>query len=394
MTKKTLQDDSVDKLIKLSESPAMKLAREFANSPTMQIIQRMKQNNDLERIVTSVQQVNLAFDTLAGSPLWVELSDTIKNLNDAFIAYEQIAAGMKKTVFAVEQAMIPTAHVLRAFAESVNLDVQLLSGHFKSLAEWQSSLAKRMSAITVPWALEKHLGVSTVGFARIARLHDLAVGAQAFEREPSGIFGEELGTPVPYDEAVGDRDVAALNAGFNPEVITFPSETYPQILITAGFSFRMERLPSLVSDTGDDSGVFDFRFNALFTQIEHRLRDLIVQELKCLVGKKWYKRRIPEQLRNKWEERRNNDRLDRMDCYSLILYADFMDISEIICRNDNWKDVFQRFFSSKPDFQISMQRLHPIRKALGHSRPLVRSDQLILFCEATRILKAIGIKEI
>ena len=82
----------------------------------------------------------------------------------------------------------------------------------------------------------------------------------------------------------------------------------------------------------------------------------------------------------------------RGDSFPLIFYADFTDLSEIICRRDNWNVSFHQLFASKPDLHVSLQRLIPVRKAIAHNRPLVRTDQIVLFSEAYRILAALGVQ--
>ena len=65
---------------------------------------------------------------------------------------------------------------------------------------------------------------------------------------------------------------------------------------------------------------------------------------------------------------------------------------DIIIEGKNWNEAFERFFVSKEDFQVSMQRLAPVRNTIGHNWPLVRTDQLILLSEGIRILHALDVR--
>lgn len=397
MTKNPFDDDGIRTFIAKSESPMMKLARDLENSPTAQVT-RMIQQHDLTRLSSAVQQASVAIDAYTKSQQWAELSAAVRGLNAILrepatvSALRRIAEDLKMLALAANHAVLPTAKAMSAFTDSAALAIRPLRAHFKDISEWQSSVSQRMATIAVPWAMEEHLGVSVVGFARISRLHDLAASTEPFGKASVEIFDEELGAPVPYEYDDDNRDAAAIDAGLNPEVVAFPDEAYPPVLFSAGFEFRVERLAPIRSDKGDASGAFDPQHNALWNQVENRLRSLVARELRQFVGEQWDRSRVPGTTRQRWLERRDKDRSERGDSYELIFYADFMDLSEIICRRDNWKDLFQRFFVSKEDFQVSMSRLHPVRKALGHSRPLARADQLILFSEATRILNALGVK--
>ena len=108
-------------------------------------------------------------------------------------------------------------------------------------------------------------------------------------------------------------------------------------------------------------------------------------------GEKWIKRRVPEHVRHRWLGRQEEDRQLGRSVYSAIQYADFMDLADVIGRADNWRDTFAPIFRNQDDLRASLCRLHPVRRAIAHSRPLGRADVLFLFSEATRIFNALGI---
>ena len=226
------------------------------------------------------------------------------------------------------------------------------------------------------------------------RLHDIAAGAAPFASQKSSIYEEDLGLPVPFDANAEpiERENAMMDAGLNPEVIAFPTSAYSNVLTCAGFKFLIEPTDSVTSDKGDTSGVIDTQHAFLLGQVELRLRETVETELMNIDGERWYRTRVSRPTRHRWEERKEKDQKQRGDSYPLISYADFTDLSEIICRKDNWKDAFQQFFDLKSDIQVSLQRLSIVRRAIAHYRPLVRGDQLILFSETQRILTALGVK--
>lgn len=73
----------------------------------------------------------------------------------------------------------------------------------------------------------------------------------------------------------------------------------------------------------------------------------------------------------------------------LIAYADFTDYLRVICKQDNWKRVFGTTFGSIESVRESLQRLHPIRICTMHGRPITQDDQLLLYVEVKRLIKAI-----
>ena len=162
-------------------------------------------------------------------------------------------------------------------------------------------------------------------------------------------------------------------------------------MVVAGFKFKLSEVRAPVSDNGDRTGNFDSQHRELLHQVEHRLRILVEAELRRVGGSKWIRKRVSEKTRTKWEERKQEDYDRRGDSYALIYYADLMDLSDIICRKDNWRDAFLPKFKNREDFQVAVRRLNPIRHAIAHGRPLVDADQILLSSEALRLLRALGL---
>ena len=432
MTRSRFDGKEIRNLIEMTEDPVEKLAKQLKNSSAMQAA-RMRELHDVNNlIIESAQQAKIAFEAQAKSPQWAEFSASIEVARRTLARAETFAAlqstalqrieqHLRNCVLATNSPVLPTAKALRALSASAARAIQppqvaeierwhssmkalrALSANaaraiqppqVAEIERWHSSIKQRMETLTAPWAMKDHLGVSVVGFSRIARLHDLSTGAEPFAPQTAEVFDEELGQPVSLatDGEPEDRESAAMDAGLNPEIIAFPARAYPRVLFSAGFEFSIERIQDVQSDSGDKSGVFDPQYSVLLQQVEHHLRMTVETKLLELAGERWYKLRVPGPTCQRWQERKEEDYRRRNDSFPLILYADFTDLSEIICRKDNWKDVFHPLFVSKDDLQVSLQRLIPIRNAIAHNRPLVRTDQITLFSEACRILTALGVR--
>ena len=372
------------------------LTRQLQNSPAEQaalVLVRCR-----EKLIASLNERLIVPPQHAQE--WTKISASINGAHRALLKSTNFKTILKfdhelrNLALGLEHAILPAAKSLQALSEYTARLIQPLQGHFVKIDDWQSSLSRRMENIAAPWAIEGQLRTSVIGFARIARLHDIAAGTAPFTSQKSNIFEEELGLPVPFNANAEpiERENAMMDAGLNPEVIAFPTSAYSNVLTCAGFKVRIEAINNVTSDKGDTSGVFDTQHAFLLGQVELRLRETVETELMNIVGERWYRTRVSGPTRQRWEERKEKDQKQRRDSYRLIFYADFTDLSEIICRNDNWKDAFQQFFDSKSDIQVSLQRLNIVRRAIAHNRPLVRGDQLTLFSEAQRILTALDVQ--
>ena len=72
-----------------------------------------------------------------------------------------------------------------------------------------------------------------------------------------------------------------------------------------------------------------------------------------------------------------------------IAYADFTDYERVICRSDNWREIFTTFFDRPESVRESFQRLYPIRLDTMHARPITQDDELLLYVETQRLVKVI-----
>jgi len=269
----------------------------------------------------------------------------------------------------------------------------LAHGSFSFRAEWEIELAKRAAALGPSWEIGRGTN-SAVGFAKLAQLSDAASSSAPYSLPVTELFESELGNSrAGGDEDTAElRDAAAIAAGLHPELIAFPSVNFPSVVIAAGFKLLLPAIsvPQPI-ESADSSAMYEPRNVELFHSVEQSLRDLVESKLLGVVGPEWVKRRVPEAVGRRWQQRQSEERDLRRPVYGLIRYADFIDLADVITRGDNWNEVFQKIFVNKDDFRVSLARLHPIRKAIAHCRPLGRADVLTLVAEATRILSALGL---
>lgn len=377
------------------QNPTTLGLRELENLPS---IKQMLKKIEIQRILTTVSEAHTSLDAYTKLQHSAEVSGSISQIHNALSKAEAIGAiqhidrDMKRLATSVHHAIVPLAEQINSFSIAAAQAVPSLRS-FKQKETWQTSIADRMALLQTPWAIKDHIGVSMVGFARIARLYDISSGPTPFHPSSGEIFDDELGAPSAFDEAQTDaqRDEARIDAGLNPEVVAFPEVVYPTVLFSAGFDLRIPAIAPVKTENGDETARFDPQHANLLSQVENRLRALIEAELQRIEGDRWLRSRVHGETRKKWQERKTKDHDQRRDSYPLLYYADFRELEHIICEGKNWTEAFHRFFLSKPDFQISMQRLAPIRNAIAHNRPLVLADQITLVADAFRILNALGI---
>ena len=111
--------------------------------------------------------------------------------------------------------------------------------------------------------------------------------------------------------------------------------------------------------------------------IETALRELIIERLGALDGPRWYKKRLPGDILQKYQDGRRYEagtRWTQMVPHHPLYYLDFADLRKIIERKDNWKDTFGKVFSRKDILGGTLSALEPIRNKIAHNRRATRED--------------------
>ena len=271
-----------------------------------------------------------------------------------------------------------------------------------------SAELKRLSGIAAairPLELPR-VAVAAAAFARSAelkRLSGIAAAIRPLQLSRITIsedaFAHLAKTKVSFPQLVTElRSNADGHAkaeaclGLKSDCEAIPQAGYKGISISAEFrlSFASTPIPQAV-ESSEPNTVFNSQYWKIFTQLEQTLRQLVAQRLETLAGSNWIRQRVPQELSRRWEKRMEKDRADGRQVYSAVQYSDFMDLVVVIKRNDNWREVFQEIFRNQNEIEVSFQRLHRIRNAVAHSRPLSRVDVLTLVSESAYIFRALGV---
>jgi hypothetical protein len=362
------------------------------DSPPPQNLVQLIQSGEIGRLVNAASEAHRNAQAFLASPAWQQIIEKI-DLLTSVRPDPRLHEAVSRAVLTYHNVVLPTADVIARLAEQTSRHIEPIQSTLASIAGWQATIAERMNALNRAWAFEGELGVSATGFARLVRLSLATHGNKPFAESTSELLREELGEPVDALEASAptDRDAAALEAGLRPELIAFPAREYPGIVIAAGFRFRFAAAPLPVSIEGSDANsAFNPTHHEILRLLEQRLRQLVETRLSKIEGPAWIKRRVPEPVRKRWNVRQDEDRSAGRPVYAAVQYADFMDLADIIRQKNNWDEVFETVFRNAEDFTVSLRRLHPVRKALAHGRPLGRIDVLTLVSEGTRIFSALG----
>lgn len=196
---------------------------------------------------------------------------------------------------------------------------------------------------------------------------------------------------------LGVRSDFYAELGFNHALTAFPVPAFEEALDISGL--RRERPPLVarygapVPSSQDEDQEEEFtRSNTAhdwLQRLETQLRAFIDEHMARAFGADWPERRLPNGMYDQWREKKRKAQQAGAAEWPLIAYADFTYYALVICRADNWREVFAVFFGRRESVRESFQRLYPVRLDTMHARPITQDDELLLYVEARRLMRMI-----
>lgn len=181
------------------------------------------------------------------------------------------------------------------------------------------------------------------------------------------IAAAEAGIKTVYIPAENEKDVLSLPQEIRNRVDIKLVSRVEEVLNEVLLDYKVEEEQE---NNQDDIVKKDMEAYLLVKDLEQALRDCIKTRLEK-ISQNWWKERIPPDVRENAEKRREIDALKK----DLIEYIDFSDYVKIITRKDNWRDCFKDIFESEETLRTKMRELEPIRNNIMHSRPITEEEK-------------------
>lgn len=263
----------------------------------------------------------------------------------------------------------------------------------------EKAIAEAMRHVNTPWLNPDDPWGSVTAFADLQAMVQAVRTLPPFGDVVTVLFRESLGDwrdPITFPSEVYEDPVARaelyMDHGMDGKLVEFPDEAFSETvaavglhvevpIVIAGFSPPVP--PEEQANIELMADVYKWLL-ALETQIRAFIHNLMVP----LHGENWPKQRAPKDVREDWEQKREIAVKAGAKALPLISYAEFPHYEKIICRSDNFREIFAPHFGRPEEVRESLQRLYPIRNATMHGRYVTREDQLYVYAEVTRLSKA------
>lgn len=265
-------------------------------------------------------------------------------------------------------------------------------------------LMKTAAEMQKPWLDIERLAQSFAGFAELQNIGYAMDHYRPFEPRLSEILRTDLGdwrdkiawTKVPFDD-LEQRSEFYIARGFKRELTDLPAPAFAENLEIAGLfdnpPLLIERYygPPVPIPMDMDEVLILGRSSKVYgwlRALETHLRNFIDRAMTEVFGQDWPRHRLPNGLYEQWMNKKAKAERVGSTEYPIICYADFTDYELIILKSDNWKSVFADFFVRPESVRESLQRLYLPRVATMHARPITQDDELFVYVEVKRLMKA------
>lgn len=274
----------------------------------------------------------------------------------------------------------------------------------KKYQQTTMELQRTFERMRTPWLDSQNALRSAAAFAETQGIGDLLGKMPTFAEDLSAGLRASLGDwrePIVWRPEIFTDFVARSefyeSLGFDTALTDFPAQAFEESLDIAGLRREpptlVERYGAPVPSSRDKDEEENFtRTNMAhdwLLRLETQLRAFIDAKMTEAFGADWPSHRLPKDVYDQWQEKKRNAEQAGRKEWPLIAYADFTDYERVICKRDNWREIFSVVFHRQESVRESFQRLHPIRLDTMHARPITQDDELLLYVETRRLVKVI-----
>lgn len=375
----------------------LKSAAEAMESPLVKAARAMETNSSIQRMLADVERQQRLVNSLEGPLAELRASgifEEVTKWQGEFERTQQLMADYHS------RFVLPDLGRITKLAEESNL------GRVAQLAKQFSGpnldIQRAMEAMRTPWLDAQRVLDSVRGFSELQGIGRVLDQIPAFEDQVSIALRESLGD---WRDAISwPKNIAAdlvarsefyVDLGFDSDLTDFPATAFQEGVSVAGL--RQEPPPLIVgygppvpqTDPDEEALVRTNMAHDWLQRLETNLRQFIDLHMTRAFGPNWAKHRLPNKLYEQWMEKKEKAVSAGRGEWPLIAFADFTDYEKIICKKDNWREVFSQLFSRPESVRESFQRLHMIRLDTMHARPIGQDDELLLYVEVKRLIKVV-----
>lgn len=382
-----------------THSSAIEQAMKAVESPTFKAMQDLQDNTSVSRMIADVVRDGSLVRGSQG--LVAELARAGK-LDQGQNFAEQLRPAIAAMEAYKMRFTLPEQTTMQRLVHQLQLKID--PGALTSFAFKEGEIQRAAQSMRTPWLDAENYLRSAISFTELQGIGSVLSRLPSFDnainttlRSYLGDWRDNITWSEPILTDLKARGEFYVGLGFDPSLTDFPESAFQESTEIAGLRQEPPALVNAYGEPvpraadGEEEGAL-IRTNMAhdwLLRLETNLRRFIDTQLTAAFGADWPKHRLPNGLYDRWVGKQEAAVKAGRAALPLIAYADFTDYASVICRADNWREVFGRYFDQPENVRESFQRLHPIRLDTMHARPIGQDDELLLYVEVKRLVRVI-----
>jgi hypothetical protein len=265
-------------------------------------------------------------------------------------------------------------------------------------------IQRAVESMHTPWLDAENSLRSATSFVELQGIGSMLSRLPSFDdtitttlRSYLGDWRDTITWPEPVLTDLSVREKFYVGLGFDTSLTDLPEPAFQESTEIAGLRQEPpvlvdaygEPFPRADDSEGEKALARTNKAHDWLMRLETSVRRFIDARMTAEFGEDWPKHRLPNNLYDKWISKREAAERAGRATLPLVAYADFTDYVSVICKADNWREVFGRHFDRPESVRESFQRLHPIRLDAMHARPIGQDDELLLYVEVKRLVRVV-----
>lgn len=315
------------------------------------------------------------------------------------------SGGTKRLLQQIEsQFRLPEVDTLKKFSSLLTSNpLSELLAQYRLEA---NRVSESMSAMLHPWINETNQLRSIAGFVELQGIGRVIQSGSSFDdvvsaaiRSALGDFRDQIEYSITTFDDMERRRAFYVERGLDTAITDLPEPAFAQSADLAGLTIQPPSLVNLYgqpvppsTNPAEEEGFTRAnRAHDWLFRLETHIRRFIDEHMSVAFGPDWPRHRLPNGLFDQWEVKRQKALSSGRPEQRLIAYADFTDYHLVICKRDNWREVFSHHFVREESVRESFQRLFPIRIAVSHGSFITQDDEIYLYAETTRLARVFAV---
>lgn len=360
----------------------------------------LEQNSSVRNLLASFDQQEKLLRLAEGPLAELRSMGALSQLSEMNSALQQAQQAMRDFEARFQSPAFETvSRLIKEYERS------FASSELKRFSDQMSEVQKATEAIRAPWldlqdpfrSIKAVADLQGIGHT-LNQLPSFDIRATESVRNSLGDWRDPITWPSAIFTDLAVRGSFYEERGFNPALTDLPADAFQETIIVTNIRQQPPPIvelygPPIPSSDDDEEEEALSRTNSAhdwLIRLEMNIRRFIDDVMTSQFGDNWPRHRAPKDVYDSWVEKRNGARQAGVSDRALISYADFTDYQKIICRKDNWREVFKGYFLRTEYVVETFQRMYPIRLDTMHARPITQDDELMLYVETRRLIKVIG----